>query len=184
MNRYVVRSLQNIFQQRAKLKMQHIKTGLIILMVFFTSQVTSAEEKFLSDFHGESRSIEEFTGNGKWLVLMIWAHDCHVCNQEAENYVHFHDEHKNRDAQVLGLSLDGVGNKAKAEEFINNHDLSFPSLIGEPENIMLYYQIQTGSSFVGTPTFMIFNPQGKLLAAQAGAVPPELIEKFIAGKNQ
>ena len=34
--------------------------------------------------------------------------------------------------------------------------------------------------WIGTPSFLLFDPQGNLLAQQVGAVPPELIEEFIA----
>jgi peroxiredoxin len=133
-----------------------------------------------TDFTGQPRSIESFAGNGKWLVVMIWASDCHVCNREAESYAQFHESHKNRDATLLGVSIDGQAKKADAEDFIRRHDLPFPNLIGEPEAVMLYYMMVSGAQFAGTPTIMVYGPDGTLMAAQAGAVPPEIIEDFMA----
>ena len=37
----------------------------------------------LQDFDGQPKSISDYAGKGKWLVVMIWASDCHICNQEA-----------------------------------------------------------------------------------------------------
>ena len=80
----------------------------------------------LYDFKGEASSIDDFAGEGKWLVVMFWASDCHVCNMEAHQYVDFHFVHSDKDATVLGVSLDGMANKVAAEEFIKKHKINFP----------------------------------------------------------
>lgn len=136
--------------------------------------------EIFSDFSGQPRAIESFAGKGKWLVVMIWASDCHVCNMEAEGYAQFHTAHQDKDATLLGVSIDGQAKKADAEDFIRRHELPFPNLIGEPETTMLWYLMNTGAQFAGTPTIMVYAPDGKLMAAQAGAVPPEVIEDFMA----
>jgi len=149
--------------------------GLLIIL-FSTTAV--AGEKF-DDFNGKQKSVADFTGKGKWLVVMIWASDCHVCNQEAHQYVNFHKQHKDNDALVLGISLDGKTKKNDAKEFLKRHQINFPSLIGEPENVAMMYQELTGGTWVGTPSFMVYTPSGELLGAQAGAVPVSVIESFI-----
>jgi hypothetical protein len=45
--------------------------------------------------------------------------------------------------------------------------------------LLRYYAEQTGESFRGTPSFLVYDTSGNLVAAQAGAVPTELIEAFI-----
>jgi len=49
--------------------------------------------------------------------------------------------------------------------------------------VMGYFQLLTGSRWVGTPTFLVFGPDGELMAKQAGAVPTDLIEQFIAANT-
>jgi len=44
----------------------------------------------------------------------------------------------------------------------------------------MYYGMLTGASFRGTPTILIYDPDGELRAAQAGAVPVDVIEAYIA----
>lgn len=136
------------------------------------------------DFAGQPQDIESYTGDGRWLVVMVWAHNCHVCNQEAAAYARFHTEHQGSDAAVLGLSLDGLEQKAEAAAFIARHDLPFPSLIGEPEVGMLKYMMLTGEQFRGTPSILLYAPDGTLKAAQAGAVPVASIEAYIARNTQ
>jgi peroxiredoxin len=158
-------------------------SNLFKILIFFALTalplVTSANEKTLSDFNGKPATISQFAGQGKWLVVMLWASDCMVCNQEAHEYVKFHNLHKDKDAQVLGISLDGNEKLSDAQAFVKRHKISFPNLIGEAINIASMYQESTGGNWIGTPSFMVFNPKGELLGAQAGAVPVSIIESFI-----
>jgi hypothetical protein len=48
---------------------------------------------------------------------------------------------------------------------------------------MGWYTSVTGRQWVGTPTFLVYDPEGTLRAQQAGAVPTELIEQFIASNS-
>ena len=156
------------------------KLLLALLITGMTLAVHAADEIILTDFDGEPRTIESYAGDGRWLVVMIWAHDCHVCNQEVESYAQFHEAHRETNAHVLGVSLDGAANRADAEAFIERHDLPFPNLIGEPQRVMLKYLMLTQSQFRGTPSILLYDPAGKLRAAQAGAVPTASIEAYIA----
>ena len=64
------------------------------VMTAFISSAVAAEGQpvaIMKDFDGEFHGLKEYTGQGKWTVVMLWASDCHVCNQEAANYQAFHD---------------------------------------------------------------------------------------------
>jgi len=138
----------------------------------------------LKDFDGKPQKLNDYTGKGKWLVVMMWAHDCHACNAEAHQYVTFHEKHKNLDAQVLGISLDGSGKEKQAKAFLDRHKINFNSLIGEANVVANMYEDLTGADWFGTPTFLIYNPKGELKAQQVGAVPTDLIEAFIKKESQ
>jgi len=151
----------------------------LVLLVLF-SPIAFSEQTTLTDFSGNTKSIGDYSGKGKWLVVMLWASDCTVCNREAHNYQDFYQSHLvKKDASVLGISLDGVKNRKAAQAFIDRHNIKFPNLLGDAGSIVDMYQALTGSEWVGTPSFMVYTPDGKLLGAQAGAVPVEVIESFI-----
>lgn len=133
----------------------------------------------LMTLDGKPQKIENFTGKGKWTVVMFWASDCHVCNAEVEQYIQFHRAHKDTNASILGITLDGQSKREAARGFVTRHAVTFPNLIGEPEEVADQFQTLTGTAWVGTPTFLVYNPKGELKAAQPGAVPAELIEQFI-----
>jgi peroxiredoxin len=151
-------------------------SGIIGLMLF--SPFAQADLKGFQDFNGKQQVLENYTGKGKWLVVMIWASDCHICNREAYKYVDFNMIHSDKDASVLGISIDGESRIKEAKAFIKRHSIDFPNLIGEPEYVEQVYANLSGQHFAGTPS-LIYAPDGELKAAQAGAVPTEMIESFI-----
>ena len=153
---------------------------LFVGLLFGLTAPAIASPGTFKDFDGQAGSISDYTGDGRWLMVMIWVHDCHVCNMEVEAYAQFHVERYQNDAQVLGLSIDGEANKAAAVEFIERHDVPFPNLIGELKDVAAHFQVLTGSPFRGTPSILLFDPKGELRAAQAGAVPVSAIEAYIA----
>ena len=147
-----------------------------LLLAAITMPLTVQAE--LASFEG-GLAVDRYKADGKWLVVMIWASNCPICNREIDSYVEFHETHKGDDARVLGISLDGNSGKKAARDFMQRHAVTFPSLIGEPLEVAAMYSDQTGLSFRGTPTFLVYNPKGELSAQQVGAVPTELIVHHI-----
>ena len=157
--------------------MRNIKLlGLVGLLLI--AQVGAAAQ--LQNLDGKPQQLSDYTGKGKWLIVMIWASDCLVCNKEASNYEDFYQQHRTNDATVLGVSVDGKANVADARHFVQEHKLTFPNVVGELEQVGVMVADLSGMQWVGTPTFLIYNPAGKLKVADSGAVPVQLIEKYIA----
>ena len=152
---------------------------MMLGVVLLWAALPSIAQSGLTDFDGRERPLSDFTGSGQWLVVMIWASDCHVCNGEAYQYVDFHDMNHDDNATVLGISMDGRAGITEAVAFVDRHSVSFPNLIGEPQDVARLYTQLTGEPFVGTPTLLVFDPSGELRARQAGAVPANAIEEFI-----
>lgn len=133
----------------------------------------------LRDFDGQPRDVGEYIGRGKWTVVAVWSADCPICKREIHHMTFFHDEHKNKDAVVLGISVDGYENRAKAQGFIDDHALNFPNLIGTREDASRF----GGGPFIGTPTYYIFSPEGRYQAKRVGAASQEEIEGIINRLN-
>lgn len=152
---------------------------MVAIWLIISLPVSTVMAKPLAGFDGKPASIEQYTGKGKWTVVMFWASDCLICNKEARHYDAFHAKHKAKDAIVLGVSLDGQVGKKAARAFIKEHDLHFPNLIGEAEDIAVFFYDSTGEHWAGTPTILIYSPAGKLTVQQAGAVPVPMLEEFL-----
>ncbi len=172
------------------LNMNYIVTGrpiiclLAIVILLLPSIPVFAEASVLRDVEGNERSINDYLKKGKWLVVMIWASDCFICNKEAKHYVDLHNRRKNKDLDILGLSIDGWSNKADAIQFIKRHNITFPNLIGENVYVSELYTKLSGQFLAGTPAFLVFDQNGELLAVQIGAVPVSNIEEFIKNHTQ
>ena len=150
---------------------------LLLVLLLPSTAYASAPQLSLKDMDGIEQPLNQYIGKGKWTVLVIWAEDCEACNAEIENYDFFHEEHKKLNAQILGVSVDGWDKIKLARDFVKRHGLSFSNLVIEPDmNEILKLG---GESFVGTPTIYIYSPDGQIVAAQAGAVPVNIIEDFI-----
>ncbi len=154
-------------------------SGMLVLASTILPGFATAE---LQDFSGKPSEISAFVGNGKWTTVIIWRSDCHACNVEAEQYIQFHEAYKDKHIQMLGISMDGQKELDAAKAFIKRHGVTYPNLIGEFEEVATMYEIISGGPWVGTPTILVYDPKGELLAAQPGAVPPEFIEEFIEQK--
>lgn len=156
---------------------------ILLMAALMTCGWATAATAGLQDMEGKPRQLENYTGKGKWLVVMIWASDCLICNKEARQYENFHQQHRNKDATLLGISVDGPANIKDAKKFVDEHKLTFPNLIGELETVGVMVQDLTGQEWVGTPTILVYDPAGKLKVADAGAVPVQLIEQFIKSNS-
>ncbi len=159
-----------------------LRTALWALVLGLAAPLALAVQ--FTDLEGRPATLESHLGDGRWTVVMIWASDCHVCNAEVHNYNDFHVFHQDRDARVLGISIDGAAGRDDARAFVRRHELAFPNLLAEPGDVARWYMELTGSRWVGTPTFLIYSPAGELRAQQAGAVPTGLIEDFLDRQRQ
>jgi peroxiredoxin len=165
--------------------MSHFKTtrypavfaGLLALISVTTA---APPEETLYDFDDKPHALEEHLGQGKWLVVTVWASDCAVCNKEIPELVAFHNAHRERDATVLGISVDGPGGKAQARAFIARHQVSFPNLLDDGRAFKAIYRRATGRPwFGGTPMNLVYAPDGKLAAQRIGPLAKAEIEAFL-----
>ena len=152
-------------------------TLLLVTSLFLVQAQASAPDIKARDIDGTVQNVNQYIGQGKWTAVVFWAHNCHICNQEIEQMAFFHDDHAEKNATVLGISMDGFNQVEKARGFINRHELNFPNLLIElSAREFLKFG---GGRFVGTPTFYLYNPEGKLLAKNIGPVSAEDLENFI-----
>lgn len=151
----------------------------------FTTQLTAADETKAADAlfldlltpAGEAADFDKAFNNGKWTLVKIWQANCHVCGEQAPMISAAHDGRD--DFTVVGISVDGRGNLAGANRFIDRHNPTYPNFVGELSIIAVNFQILTEEAFRGTPSYLLFNPENKLMAAQAGLISKEALFGFI-----
>ena len=130
-----------------------------------------------TDLKGEKIEMEQQLGGGKWSIVEIWGSDCQVCRQHMPSMVKFDGKLKN--TRIVGITLDGQEGIANANSFIKQFDIKFKNVVSNPIEVNAWMMETVGEGLIGTPTFILFNPKGKLVAAQPGPVPPKSLETFI-----
>lgn len=148
---------------------------LVAVLSLLPVLATATPDLVLKDMDGKNRPVKEFIGQGKWTVVAIWSADCPICRREIYHMTFFHDAHHKKDATVLGVSIDGYENKAKALQFIDEQALNFPNLIGSFHDIGGF----GAGRFIGTPTFYFFSPRGKFMTQRIGPTTQEEAEAII-----
>ena len=168
------------------MRMPWAKTVRSVLGLAFLvglSQTTLGDGRF-TDFEGEAAQFSDYLPEDRWLAVMIWSWTCPICANEMPGYARLHDRHQDGQLTVLGISLDGSAAVMEAWAFAEEHGAAFPNLLGEGEDVAQFFHEQTGQPLIGTPTFLLYAPGGKLKAVQAGPVPPEGIEAFIKSQKE
>lgn len=149
----------------------------------FTSLIAIIPQAFaFSDIDDNSATIDTFIGQGKWTVVEVWASDCRMCQLSIQHIVNFKTTHPAVD--ILGISVDGKEGKANAKAFIDEQHLTFPNLLSQKDEIDQYLFSTAGKNFIGTPTFLFYNPQGQLLTVQAKALTEKELGAFIDSQGE
>ena len=151
------------------------------LLVF--SPVSSFGQQTFGDFEGQPATIEQFFNGERWLVVVIWSFMCPICQKELPAYADLALRQKSGGFTVIGLSIDGHVGFGEAWALLEELGSDFESLIGEADEVAEFYLHHSNQPFQGTPSIMIFNPSGILVAFQAGPVPVDSIEAFIAQRS-
>lgn len=153
------------------------------LVILISGAHVAASEKApfadLVDVDGKPVTSEADIGIGKWQVVMIWATNCHVCAEMKPLMSAFHDKHKDTDAVVYGVALDGADNVDAVKQYMTDHKVTFPTYVGEMELIAINFELNAEVRLSGTPTYMLFNPTGELVAIDYGMLDIDALEGFI-----
>ena len=152
-------------------------TGFLSLCVTLTA--IAEPDVLLEGVDGNRHNLSEYIGKGKWTALNIWGARCPPCLDEIPELVHFHDEHQETKAIVVGVAIDfpsyGYAKKDEVLAFIDDHLVEFPVLLSDST---ISEKIGAGR-LEGLPTTYLYTPEGKLVAKQVGTITRNLLESFI-----
>jgi thiol-disulfide isomerase/thioredoxin len=128
---------------------------------------------------GRHAGLGEFLAKDKWTLVMVWTTYCGACRKQYPLISEFHARHKDKDAAVLGVSLDGFDQGEKIKAYQTAHQQNFPSVMADSDQFIEKYQRTTGEKFTGTPTYLLYDAKGGLRAYIDGLVSIADIENYI-----
>ena len=152
------------------------KIAIFVLSLSFLL-LTGTASAFTNLETGKNDDIKNYIGKNKWTVLEVWASDCPSCRAHMPEMVKFDGKLKN--ARLLSVSLDGQKGIDDAKAFIDEFGVKFPTILSNNIEMNIWMQQSLGEPLIGTPTFILFDQDGKLVAAQPGIVATSSLEKFI-----
>jgi peroxiredoxin len=148
---------------------------LALLLLSCVAAAAAPPDLKLQDLSGKASNTNEYIGKGRWVIVTVWSADCPICQREMYHMTFLHDERKDKDLRVLGLSIDGKSNSAKAQQFAEDQSLNFPNLLGNPGDASRL----SGVPLAGTPTYYFFAPDGKFATVRVGALTQAQAERVL-----
>lgn len=140
----------------------------ILLGILALSGPAYAAPNF-TDINGHRIDLETY--RGKWVVVNYWATWCPPCLEEIPELVLFHENHKDKDAVVVGVSMEET-TAAALSSFIDENMMTYPVVPMRRDMPMI-------GSIPGLPTTYVIDPQGNTVAKKVGQVTSDMLESFI-----
>jgi thiol-disulfide isomerase/thioredoxin len=173
-----------IFEQGDFLMKIHWAAGLnsILFMLFITPSLSissypqqqppipsladlRAKNFKIKTLQGKRIELNSLLGEGKPVILDIWASWCGPCRQEVPHLVEFAKTHGKNGLIVIGLTIEDPKDDLKAvksfvKEFSMNYEVAFA-----PQEVYLFFN-GTNSGLI--PQTMVFHSNGRMLRRLIG----------------
>lgn len=147
--------------------------SFIYVLLALLSFSALAEDVEFKDLDGKTVKLSDY--KGKWIVVNYWATWCPPCRVEMPELSLFHDQHKDKDAIVLGVNYE-TNNVSKTKEFMDEFLINFP-IVREKNGAD--GRTTSFGPLRGLPTTYMITPKGKVVAARTGMVDQKMLETFI-----
>jgi len=145
----------------------------LFVLLFLLVGACAAQAFTFTDSKGKTHSLEKY--KGKWVLVNFWATWCPPCRDEIPDLVSLHENKKNN-LVVIGVAMD-YRNPKEVLQFADEMMISYPMVLGD------YKLAAQVGAVPGLPTTYLYNPQGKQVAYNVGAVTRDAIERYIRAKK-
>jgi thiol-disulfide isomerase/thioredoxin len=117
---------------------------------------------------GKRVELNTLLGQGKPVVLNIWATWCGPCRQEIPHLVDLAKEHSRDGLIVIGLTYEDYKEKniKAVKDFVNEHSINYEMAFTP---LSLYYYFNKGDSAITIPQTFVFHSNGTMVKQVIGS---------------
>lgn len=127
-----------------------------------------------TDVQGHPQNLQAY--KGKWVLVNFWATWCPPCLKEIPDLISLQAEYGTTRLEVIGIAMD-YNDPKQVVNFAGNMHINYPIVLGNPDIAAQIGEIQ------GLPTSYLYNPAGKIVAYQLGALTKAAVEQYINNKT-
>ena len=126
----------------------------------------------LTDSRGKTHRLADY--KGKWVLVNFWATWCPPCLEEIPDLVALHENKKNK-LTVIGIAMD-YNDPKQVTDFAEQQMISYFIVLGDARKAAEVGPVR------GLPTTYLFDPEGKVVAYNVGALTRAAVESYISRK--
>ncbi len=142
----------------------------ILLMVVVPGVFSKPIDFNLPDLDGKMHKLSDF--RGKWVLVNFWATWCPPCLEEMPELELFHNDHKDRDAIVVGINTENLKPRL-LKRFLEDQFVSYPNLVSPGREPAVFGLVDR------LPTSYLVSPDGEVVARQVGPITRTALDNFI-----
>jgi thiol-disulfide isomerase/thioredoxin len=126
----------------------------------------------LTDSRGKVHKLSNY--KGKWVLVNFWATWCPPCLEEIPDLIALHENKKNK-LVVIGVAMDYRDPK-QVLDFAEQQMINYPIVLGDQHSTSEVGPVR------GLPTTYLYDPTGKVVAYNVGALTRAAVESYITRK--
>lgn len=152
---------------------QRIESEIASIKVLADLKTKPMEIKFTAV---DGREVDLSKMRGKVVLIDFWATWCGPCVQEVPNVVKAYEKLHPKGFEIIGISLDRAGDKAKLESFTKEHAMPWPQYFDGKywEN-----EISTRYGIHSIPAMWLVDKKGMMVSTEARGSLEREVEKLL-----
>jgi len=151
----------------------------LILLSLLSSFCTPLFAIDLITLDGKPTKVESLHRSDMWTLVMLWSLDCAACEQQKPMIDKFHKEHRHSNAQVIGIATDGDAHTHTVRSFVSDQPYTYENYLALTSAFENEYRQESGATFIGTPTYLLYAPGGKLVGTHTGLLQRKQLEAIV-----
>lgn len=92
----------------------------------------------------------------------------------------FYNDYGDTKATVVGIANDGMGKIDEIGDLLDKNNPTYPNYVASPDSFFSEFEIATGKKFRATPTYIMYDPKGKILGVAVGQITREALDQIVS----